>query len=137
QTWYTSTSGLLGSVVAELAPDPRFAALVVLPDLERSMATVTWRLEGAGAPVRGIMDVTVTSPRGTTVAHGSADCEIGAATLSVPDPEVWDVGQPALYRLDAVMREGLGDEASVRFGMRSVAVKAGEIVLNGRPIYLR
>ncbi len=46
QTWYTSTSGLLGPVVAELVRDSWFASLLVQPDLDAAQANVRWRLAG-------------------------------------------------------------------------------------------
>jgi glycosyl hydrolase family 2 len=147
QTWYTSTSGLLGSVVVELAPDPRFASLVVLPDLEEGRALVRWRLGGMYRGEPATVHLTVTSPTGEIVAEDSADARASSATFVIPNPEPWDLWQPALYRLHArVQRQIPGnvdggddqeDEAVVRFGMRSIAVQDGAIHLNGRQIYFR
>jgi hypothetical protein len=143
QTWYTSTSGLLGSVTAELAPDPRFAALLVLPDVDAARALVRWRLAGARAEVPATVLLRVTSPTGRVVADVPADARAGSATIPIPNPEPWDLWRPAFYRLDAWLEEQSattgrrGEEASVRFGMRSVAARDGSLLLNGRPIYLR
>jgi Glycosyl hydrolases family 2, sugar binding domain len=147
QAWYTSTSGLLGSVAAELAPDPRFAALMVLPDLDARLALVRWRVAGVHAGEPATVDLTVTSPAGRVVAEASTDARARGATLAIPDPEQWDLWRPELYRLDARLHhDGRGngrggdartDGSSVRFGMRSIAVRDGAILLNGRPVYIR
>jgi hypothetical protein len=147
QTWYTSTSGLLGPVVVELVPDPWFAALLVQPDLDAAQAMVRWRLAGPDATRPGTVSLTVVSPEGKIVSFTSADARAGTSTVSVPNPEPWGIFRPALYRLDARLSSGPSttavdattpdDVASVRFGMRSVTVRDGEILLNGRPTYIR
>jgi hypothetical protein len=144
QAWYTSTSGLLGSVVAELAPTPRFATLVVLPDLARGRALVRWRTVGAAGADPGRIEIAVTSPGGKVVARAEADGRIGEIEVEVPDAEPWDIGRPRFYRVDARLggitagSSAVGsDEASTRFGMRSIAVRDGGILFNDRPIYVR
>ena len=84
QTWYTSTSGLLGSVRVDLAPDPRFAALVVLPDLEARHAQVRWRLVGNHVGDPATVALAVTSPAGRIVAEVSTDAHAGSASLADP-----------------------------------------------------
>ena len=148
QTWYSSTSGLLGSVVAERTADPRFASIVVHPDPDRERATVRWRLAGPGADSPSTVRLVVISPSGDEVARVDADGRSGSATLAIPSPERWDLWTPTFYGLRARVTGGSQagsdpvdrapvDEATVRFGMRSIAVKGGAILLNGRPIYLR
>lgn len=142
QTWYTSTSGLLGPVSAEVAPELRLAALTVLPDLDARRVFVRWRTAGPGPIAQATLHLTVTAPGGDVVARTTAEASAGTTQLAIPSPEVWDLWTPALYRLDARLRrdharEEPADEASVRFGMRSIAVRDGAILLNGRPIYVR
>ena len=147
QTWYTSTSGLLGSVVAERAADPRFASIVVHPDPDGERATVHWRLAGPAARVPSTVRLVVTSPSGEEMGRVEADGRSGGAAVAIPTPVLWDLWAPALYRLDARVTPGsgaasgsvdeVGDQASILFGMRSIAVDGGAILLNGRPIYIR
>jgi Glycosyl hydrolases family 2, TIM barrel domain len=148
QTWYSSTSGLLGSVVAERTADPRFASIVVHPDPDNELATVRWQLAGPGADAPSTVRLIVTAPSGDEVTRVDADGRAGRATLAIPSPERWDLWTPTFYRLLARVTAGreIGsdpadrapvDEAKVRFGMRSIAVDGGSILLNGRPIYLR
>jgi Glycosyl hydrolases family 2, sugar binding domain/Glycosyl hydrolases family 2, TIM barrel domain len=148
QAWYTSTSGLLGSVAAACVPDPRLAAVQAVPDLDASLVTVRWRLAGAHVALPARVRLRVTSPRGRAVGDISVDAALGAAVIPIPDPEPWDLGRPALYRLDAVLEvdhatetgDSQGpspDAVGLRFGMRSIAVRDGSILLNGRSVYLR
>jgi hypothetical protein len=67
--------------------------------------------------------------------------------LAVPEPQEWDLWRPRLYRLVVRLessaadrddrRRSPGDQASVWFGMRSITIEDGAILLNGRPILLR
>ncbi|HEY3073223.1 MAG TPA: glycoside hydrolase family 2 TIM barrel-domain containing protein [Candidatus Limnocylindrales bacterium] len=145
QTWYTSTSGILGSVRAEVAPDLHFADLSVEPDLDRRRAVVRWRLvdtDRVGARV----DIALLDPGGRVVAERSVDASDGTATLPIARPERWGLWQPALYRLSARLRPAVStdadesmraDEVSLRFGMRTIEVRDGHIYLNGSQLYVR
>ena len=51
----------------------------------------------------------------------------------------WDVASPALYRLDVTLDAGDAgtDRREVTFGLREIATRGTQFVLNGRPIFLR
>lgn len=59
--------------------------------------------------------------------------------IRIPDPALWDVGQPNLYSLRAELMDGetVADSCSKTFGIRSVRVEGDRLLLNGRPVYLR
>lgn len=53
-------------------------------------------------------------------------------------PRLWEPAAPALYRLSLSMgSEPLAGTASVRIGFRSMDIRDGQFLLNGRPIFLR
>jgi len=63
----------------------------------------------------------------------------GEARISLQDPELWDIHQGRLYRLEIRLYEAdtLIDSYEERFGVRTVEVVGQAIHLNGRPIYLK
>jgi hypothetical protein len=59
--------------------------------------------------------------------------------LAMPDARLWSPDEPALYRAELSLLSGarVVDQVSVRFGLREIAVKGTQILLNGSPIFLR
>lgn len=141
QTWYSATSGLLGSVCAEAAPPARITTLLPLPDLEGGRLVVRWAVAGEAVD-RSSIELVAVDPAGREAGRVTARARATEAVVVIPDPVRWEPAAPAFYRLEARLvnpaEDGAGpDVARVRFGMRSIAVRDGEILLNGRPIYLR
>jgi hypothetical protein len=152
QTWYTSTSGLLGSVSTAVVPAERLTSLSVEPDLEARRVVVRWQVGGSDRPgatqgTRAGLELSLRGPGGNVVAECTVDAGEGRAVIPIDRPEPWDLWQPVLYRLHARLeprvepqRDGepaASDETSIRFGLRSVAIRDGSVLLNGRRLYLR
>lgn len=59
--------------------------------------------------------------------------------VAMPDARLWSPDEPALYRAELSLLSGaqVVDQVSVRFGLREIAVKGTQILLNGSPIFLR
>ena len=105
QTWYTATSGLVRSVTMERRPHVHLEPLRVIADLAGRMRHVTWGV--AGPPGSGPRDLRidvfdpderlVASQERRDVRPGDGD----RAVLAIPDPVAWDIGVPALYRVEA------------------------------------
>ena len=140
QTWYSSQSGIWQSVCLERTPTAYVSSLLVLPDVGASSATVRWSLEGVTE--RPALELAVIGPDGalvsTTVVEPEAGTASGETEVPVPDPVLWGLGRPNLYRLRARLTGGGGepDDVSVRFGMREIATRDGVVTLNGEPVYL-
>jgi hypothetical protein len=141
QTWYSSQSGLWQSVRLEWVPDLWIDSLRVLPDAAGGRASIQWTI--GGEPVgQQEMALRLLDPDGDEVTRATVALEgrsAGEVSLSVPDARLWDIGQPNLYRLEARLPAdggGAHDELVERFGMRDVSVADGNILLNGRPIYM-
>ncbi len=68
-------------------------------------------------------------------AGGRAEAELRG---TVEGAEPWSPDSPALYTARVRLESGgqTVDEASVRFGFRRVEVGEGELLLNGRPVFL-
>ena len=138
QTWYSSQSGLWQSVRAERVGSCHFDALVILPDVSRERATVRWRVLGERDGTH--LKLLAFAPDGTEVGttHAELTETSGETIIDLPDPVLWGVGRPNLYRLEAriVSRRGTEDVYHARFGMREVGVRDGAVTLNGEPVYL-
>ncbi len=149
QSWYASQSGIWQSVKLERRSTRSFAPLRVEPDVATASARVRWALEGllprrsqaAGDGAALAIEFTLIDPNGVAIARERILPDgdpSGHVRLDVPDPRLWDVGVPNLYRLEARLIAGDRqiDVVESRFGMREIRTEAGRILLNGRPIYL-
>ena len=60
-------------------------------------------------------------------------------TFTVPDVQQWDLFQPHLYTLEATLTvDGVPvDDLTDRVGFRTVDISGEQILLNGKPVYLK
>ena len=105
-------------------------AVVQLAKENTSVVRASVRLDGARAPVKVTIEIPEVHAGFTTMTdeHGNARFEFGA-TLAPWSPET-----PRLY--DVVIRTG-DDRVQDRIGFRTVATRGPDILLNGKPIFLR
>jgi hypothetical protein len=139
QTWYSSQSGLWQSVRLEQVGGARFDMLRIEPDVAGEAAVVRWRIAGADPASARLLEVVVTDPDGSEVARASVGASSVTASIPIPDPVLWDLDDPRLYRVEARLEDADGGQQDViaqRFGMRSIGTDGGRVTLNGRPRYL-
>ncbi|HUQ77644.1 MAG TPA: glycoside hydrolase family 2 TIM barrel-domain containing protein [Patescibacteria group bacterium] len=146
QTWYSSQSGIWLSVCLERRPQRALGRIHLTPDVGGSSVDVEWRLEGAGPqPAAGSrVAITVAGPDGSAeVAQVDVvlapDMAGEITKVEIPEPRLWDIDQPNLYRVTVRLLSPDGaqiDVVSDRFGMREVRTEGGRVVLNGRPVFL-
>jgi hypothetical protein len=157
QSWYGPIGGIWQSVYLEARSPTHIERVQVTPDLPGERAHVTVYLNRAAEQALALA-LTLTDPRGQAHSH-SFTIEAGAtqiqAMLPIPTPQLWDIEQPNLYKLEALLATAMtkderrktkdstagsnvNDSLATTFGMRSIAVSpAGQLLLNGRVIYLR
>lgn len=146
QAWYSSQSGLWQSVRLERRPAVALAPLRVQPDLGTRRAVVRWKLDSPGGtelPPGAVLRLEVLDPSGDSAAVVDnvpvARRSEGEVALQLDSVRLWDIDQPELYEVHALLTAGDGavlDTVSQRFGMREIRTEAGRILLNERPIYL-
>lgn len=139
QTWYSSQSGLWQSVTIERVGRVRFDTVRIEPDVAAFRAIVRWGLGGTDATMAADVELVITDPTGAEVGRAHAEASAGRASVAIPEPMLWDLDDPQLYRVEARLTdEGGSDHDRIvrRFGMRTVSTDAGRVTLNGRPIYL-
>ncbi len=142
QTWYSSQSGLWKSVRAERVGAAHFRSIVVMPDVAGGRATARWRVDATPEAGDLELELVVVAPSGAEVsrtrARSTPDSRSGEVFVPVPDPELWDLDTPRLYRLHArlLMDGEEQDGITERFGMREVGTEDGFVTLNGRKVYV-
>ncbi len=141
--------GIEDSVDLLLVPEVRVSDVFANPnwrtgdiDLELTFVNASER------PVTAKLALSVTRDKSdTAVAAKSTDVYLKpgesmiTGSLRVPDPLLWDLDAPNLYRVSVRLSpsgaEASGDEASVRFGFRDFRFEGGAFRLNGRRILLK
>lgn len=145
QSWYGPIGGIWQSVRLELRPELHLTRLQITPDVPGERAMVLVQLSAAAATPLALR-LRLSDPRGRLDEHQAAivaGADHVRVELPIPDPLLWDIGQPQLYSLEAALMPAAGSGAALdilsdSFGMRTIATSPdGKLLLNGRPIYLR
>ena len=103
QSWYGPIGGLWQSVYLEARAATHITRIQVTPDVQGEQAHVTVYLS---QPTDSALNLTLTltDPSGQ-VSSQEHPLDAGAAqlqlTLPIPAPQLWDIGVPNLYRLEA------------------------------------
>lgn len=131
-------NGVTGDILLRAAPAKSYIRNVrVFPDVRGKKAEVRVIRGGTGKKVRNAT-VKAISEDGKDVFTSSRPVISGDTlrfTLEMGDRmKTWDEFSPSLYRLSVVMD---GDSASTSFGMREISVSGRDMVINGRPVYMR
>lgn len=142
--WYTACSGIWQSVWLEAVPQEYVESFAIIPDLAESAIRCALTLnEKSAAPGTLEMEVFFGDRRVTCLS-----LEIGEiyTAFSVPIREedrvdeihYWSPENPCLYRVSLRYRGPNGcDGVETYFGMRSIRIENGRVLLNNRPFYQR
>ena len=131
-SWYGRIGGLWQSVALE-ARSARHVQDIVITAGTDGKAHVAL---GFSAPAGGMpVQLSVFDAKGVVVAEASVTAanEV-AASLAVAGAQLWSTDTPNLYSLVV----DLGTDKVVHtFGFRTIEARDGQILLNGKPIYMR
>ncbi len=152
--WYTPVSGPWQSISLVVRPAERIERVRCEPDALRGTVSVT--VTASTANQSRVVDLeireadtdqTVASARVQLVPEASSDTlpetSTGSAEITIPNPKLWEPSSPHLYVARATLcpADQAGDASldvlDARFGLRSVEVRDGTLLLNGRPLYMR
>jgi beta-galactosidase/beta-glucuronidase len=151
--FYTRTTGIWQTVWMEPVPDLRIDHLKLIPQLEDSSLRIEYQLAGnisssyqivatihsEGKPIVADM---LTTDGSSEVKTWGGDPYVQSHTLTFPaDSSVqrWSPESPHLYDLTLQVKrdEQVVDTVQSYFGMRSVQIEDGKLLLNGAPYYLK
>jgi hypothetical protein len=143
QSWYSSQSGIWQSVRVQRRPRCALRPLRVSVEIAEAAATIHWGLDvdPTTAGDDRTIELLVSDPDRSTVARAMVDAggrSEGSVRMPIPEARLWDIGQPNLYVVTAVLRQpgAPDDTVGARFGLREISTRDSRILLNGRPIYL-
>jgi hypothetical protein len=132
QSWYGPIGGIWQSVTLETRDVCHLEHVAITADLDSGQVTARLRLSRA-APVA----VAVIGPDGAVVAEGrAAEGATSVVTLQVGTVHAWSPETPHLYRLRIDVNNG-ADRTDHVFGFRSIATRGGQVLLNGKPFFMR
>ncbi len=141
QEWYINVGGIWQDVTLTAIPATSIKRIHVTPNVDAGTATVAVELDGELAALGDATLTVAITNGGATIATANVALSAAGtsfeATLAIPDAQLWTMETPHLYEAHATLAAG-GTSASyrVRFGMRSIAYRNGQFILNGEPIYL-
>lgn len=133
-SWYGRIGGLWQSVSLE-ARDARHITDIGVVAGTDGVAHVDLAFSGAAKGLPASLEIFDASGASVAKADVVADAAVNA-TLAVAGVKLWSVDEPNLYKLTV----SLGDNADVisqNIGFRTVETRDGQILLNGKPIYMR
>ncbi len=129
--------GLTRSVQLLLVPADHVASIVVESTLEGAVELslgIDGRDAGGVAEIYDMDSVRVAGPVSFRCVNGFAHCR-----LKIPSPRQWAPATPYMYsaRVSLVVHNGAEyDRYDEPFGIRSIVVDGGKLLLNGEALYL-
>ena len=141
--WYTPTSGIWQTVSLLARPRQRTHRLRCYPDAERGAVRLAADcLLAVDADYRLELEVLDADGAGVgrAVAALAHDVPSAAVELILPEPRLWTPETPHRYTVRATLRRAGGETVDVveeRFGLRTIAARGGQVLLNGRPLHIR
>ena len=144
--WYVQTTGIWKTVWLEAVPETYLKGMKLTPDLSNNTIRAEYE---TSALEEGNWEIETEIWFGEQKINRSVkpvhrDRVLDVISVYRPDLEPWGVyhwmpGAPNLYDMTVrILKDGIVvDEAASYFGMRDIRIEAGNILLNGRPLYQR
>ncbi len=145
--WYVQTTGIWKTVWMETVPEVYLSGLKLTPDVENSSIRIEYAVEKAETEGDWSIEAEIEF-QGAAINDSVKRITRGTVndTISVYCPEEspwgvhhWTLAHPDLYDLTIRIRKDgqVVDEVLSYFGMREIRIEAGNILMNGVPIYQR
>jgi beta-galactosidase/beta-glucuronidase len=151
--WYTPVSGPWQPVSLVVRPRERIERMRCVPDAAQGTVSIAVTARGLDGPRAVDLEIREIDS-GQVVATGrlllAAEAATAHAQIVIPEPRLWEPASPHLYTVRATLRpiggpgtamnsgiDSVLDTFEDRFGLRTVEVRGGTLLLNGHPLYLR
>lgn len=145
--WYVQTTGIWKTVWLERVADNYLESLKLTPELEHNSIRIETefkqQLHLAGFEVAAHISfrgLAVNSVRLPVDPSGNIfSLSLLSATVTPFGVELWSPENPSLYDLEIELLDNgkVVDSVLSYFGMREVTIKAGQVMLNNKPLYQR
>ncbi len=128
--YYTRTTGIWQTVWYEIVPESYVKYAKIIPDLENVSVSINAELCGTGDLSAEVFY------EGKKVGEASKKnlSVNGQLEIQLSEKHIWELGAGRLY--DLVIRFGK-DEVKSYFGLRSIEMKDGKFLLNGKSVFQR
>ena len=135
---YTRTTGIWQTVWLEWTEATRITGVKITPDAVNASALLEIEADGE---LEGCEVTAEASFEGEyeTEAFCQMDSGRGSLTLLIEDPRLWQPGEGNLYDVKLCLRKDgqTLDTVYTYFGLRSVQIQGGRMLINGRPVFQR
>lgn len=139
----TNWNGIIGRIELRAADPVWIDEVALYPDIKTKSVRVRATIGNAtGAPVQGRLVVRAGDHEATAPISGAVSGQTVESTLALGNMRLWDEFDPATFvvRLQLVARGRGGvwrDARSLEYGLREIATRDRQFLLNGRPTFLR
>lgn len=141
----TIWNGAVGQLTLKALPKAHLTRMTLQHGGPGTISAVAMLENSSGKEVAGALEVQVTDPDGKklppikilhAVSTGTSShafpIELGA------DVQLWDEFTPALYKIEVVLKSNTGESVIQKtYGHRKIERKGRQILVNGRPTFLR
>lgn len=128
-------AGLHRSLWLYSTPEVYVEDITVVTGFEGDLGSVDYSVKLTGGHATGEVSVRVLDQEGREVGAASGT----EGTVEIPGVVLWRPGKGYLYRLEVEVGDGTQrlDHYSQTFGVRTVAVRGNQFLINGEPFYFR
>ena len=135
---YYCTTGIWQTVWLEPVPPIRIEELRIITHAKRNRIELTVFLHAPSAGWRVEVEVLEEGKR-VAIGEDQTPVATGRLDITIPYATLWSPESPHLYDLQVRLYDGnnLLDEVGSYVGLRSIELRDGKFLLNGKPTYLR
>lgn len=142
----TNWNGVVGQMYLESRPLVHLRDLQLFPDIHKKELTARIRVDNrSGKPVKISLKLQAAGPTSPESQRREFELAAGLNILKMHYPmgndvKYWDEFHPEMYSLTAILNDldsQTADTWQTTFGMREITVSGKQILVNGRPVFLR